>query len=337
VGYIGFAAHALAEAGLDLSVPIEFENGGATRRVELRLSTPPVPWFRIPVLLAYVITALLVLVRGAQAAQARRFFAAFMSLFLIEMPFDGPAYAQTVASQTLFHLVGGIAVALTLRWAILFPEEMAAAHRISPHWAWMAALLWYAGRLNYLTGFPLAPKMLPAVTLATDWLIAIVFLAVLGRNYAHATPIGRRRIRWLTYGVYMGSLCYGLTSTLGLLDPASPWLDELYLVSALALILLPLGTLVGLLRYNLFDVDRLISATLSYNLVGVAVVAFALGMVPRVAHAVSASIGIDPGAGELALSVLLAAIVVPAHRPCAPRSTGFCSPTPTDSRKGSRI
>jgi class 3 adenylate cyclase len=319
VGYIGFAAHALAEAGPDLSVPIAFESGGETRRVELRLSTPPVPWFRIPVLLTYAVTALLVLVRGAQAAQARRFFAAFMSLFLIEMPFDGPAYAQTVASQALFHLVGGTAVALMLRWAILFPEEMAAAHRISPRWAWMAALLWYAGRLNYLTGFPLAPEMLPAVTLVIDWLIAIAFLAALSWNYAHATPIGQRRIRWLTYGIYLGSLCYGLTSTLGLLDPSSPWLDELYLLSALALILLPLGTLVALLRYNLFDVDRLISATLSYNLVGVAVVALALGMVPRVAHAVSTSIGIDPNAGQLALSLLLAAIVVPAHRRLRPQ------------------
>jgi len=319
VGSIGFAAHVMAQAGPDLSVPVEFERAGERRRIDLRLSTPPVPWIRISVLLAYAATALLVLLRTSQVSQGRRFFAAFMGLFLIEMPFEGSRYGHSVAYQLLFSLSGGAAAALMLGWAIRFPEEVAEPHRLSPRWAWLAAPLWYAGRLNYLLGRPLPPETLPAVTLAIDWMLAIAFLAVLSWNCAHATPIGRRRVRWMIYGTYLGALSYGLTISLGLLDPRSPWLDELYLISAFVLIALPFATLIGLLRYNLFDVDRLLSATLSYNVVGVAVVALALGIVPRVAHALSASIGLDPGTGQMGLSLLLAAIAVPAHRRLRPQ------------------
>lgn len=320
VGFIGFAAHVLEQAGGHPSVPLEFEREGEERRVELRLSAAPVPWFRIPPLIAFAATAVLVLLRASQPGQARRFFAAFMSLALLETPFAGPRYAQTVAYHLLFNGIGGLAAALMLRWAILFPEEIAAsARRIPPSLAWLAAPLWYAGRLNLLTGVPLPPASLPAITLAIDWLLGLCFLGTLRWNYLHATPIGRRRMRWMLYGAYVGALAYGVTNSFALLEPASAWLAELYLLSALGLTLLPLATLIGIVRYNLFDIDRLISATLSYNVLGVALVALVLGVVPAIAHAGSASLGLDPFSGQIALSVALALVVVPAHRRLRPQ------------------
>jgi hypothetical protein len=58
---------------------------------------------------------------------------------------------------------------------------------------------------------------------------------------------------------------------------------------------------VSVVRFNLFDVDRLLSATASYNVLLVLLGAGALVVVPRVAEAATGYVGIDPGTGQIVL------------------------------------
>lgn len=318
VGYAGFYGVVLEQAGPDLVVPIELERSGERTVVELRLSRAPVPWVRIPGLLAIAATAVIVLLRAAQAAQARRFFAAFMLFLILETPFDGPSLAQTYLSQTVQNASSGLATALLLRWAILFPEEVSARGRIAPGWAWLAAPLEYT-RLMYLVGGPFPPRLLPPLMYGIDLLILVAFLGALTWNYHRAEPIGRRRIKWVVYGAYVGSLSLLLTAAAGTFFQARPWVEAAYWLGALAFPLMPIAMLIAAVRYNLFDIDRLISATVSYNVLLVIFAGVAMAVVPRVAQSASLAVGIDPSAGGLVLSLLLASLVVPAQRRLRPQ------------------
>ncbi|MBW2372358.1 MAG: GAF domain-containing protein, partial [Deltaproteobacteria bacterium] len=83
--------------------------------------------------------------------------------------------------------------------------------------------------------------------------------------------------------------------------------------------LLPLSLVISVVRFNLFDVDRLLSAAASYNVLAVVLGAGALILVPRIAEAASGLVGIDPGTGQVALSLMLAAVAIPAHQRLRPQ------------------
>lgn len=315
VGYIGFYAAALAQSGTHLSVPVEFERAGQRALIALPLSRAPLPWFRVPALLAIVFTCILVLLRAAPSSHARLFFAAFMSLVILETPFDGGPPIQTYASQLVFCLAGGITVSLMLRWALLFPEDVAASDRIAAAWAWPAGLLWYGLDANFVLGGPLPTPRLPAIALAADGLFGAAFLSALTWNYAHARPIGRRRIKWVLLGAYAGTLTLLSTVVVNLIDPQSARLDGMLMLSTLALPTMAMGFLIGIIRYNLFDIDRLISATTAYSIVLVALLAAGIIAAPTLAAAITTALDIEPVLVQIALAICLAVALVPAQRP----------------------
>jgi len=81
----------------------------------------------------------------------------------------------------------------------------------------------------------------------------------------------------------------------------------------------PAVLVVSVVRFNLFDVDRVLSATASYNILAVGLGGGALIVVPRIAEAVSGVAGVDPGTAQIVLSLALAAAVIPAHRRLRPQ------------------
>ena len=68
----------------------------------------------------------------------------------------------------------------------------------------------------------------------------------------------------------------------------------------------PLEFLSAVVRFNLFDIDHVFSATASYKILIVLLGAGALVAVPRLAEAASSLIGVDPLAGQVVLSLTLA-------------------------------
>jgi class 3 adenylate cyclase len=139
----------------------------------------------------------------------------------------------------------------------------------------------------------------------------IAILTVATRKYHSADRVARRQMKWVVFGTWCAVLPMAIAAATSAFDPRFGWL---FFASFWVVPVLPLSLVVSVLRFNLFDIDRLLSATASYNILAVLLGAGTLFVVPRVADGASNLVGIAPGTGQAVLSLALAALVIPAHR-----------------------
>jgi hypothetical protein len=92
-------------------------------------------------------------------------------------------------------------------------------------------------------------------------LIAMLF-GFLWRNFRRLGPRGRRQVKWGILGMYIGLAPMLLADATSALIPSLIWLHD---VAGLLLLAIPIGFLLGIVRFNLFDVDRLIALTAVYS------------------------------------------------------------------------
>jgi class 3 adenylate cyclase len=123
-------------------------------------------------------------------------------------------------------------------------------------------------------------------------------------------------MKWLVYGLFVGVLPVLFASAAGIVNPEL-WGWNILAIGATGII--PICIFIAITRYQLFNIDRLISATATYTILGVILVAALLALAPRIAQAASASIGLDAATGQTAVSILLASLVVPAQRFLRPK------------------
>lgn len=203
---------------------------------------------------------------------------------------------------------------LFLRALLLFP------HGVPPESRWIRYGLWGTAAYGVLYtsalyGVPSGlPHAFPALFAANALLYAVA-PAALTRSYRRADSIGRRQIRWVVFGAYCASAPVILGALLVLRDPGALFL---WLMSIAAMALFPLSILIAIARYNLFDIDRLISAATSYTIVLAVLVAAGLIVVPRAAEVVAEVFNVDPTVAQAVLAVLLAGLVVPGRRGLGP-------------------
>ena len=93
-------------------------------------------------------------------------------------------------------------------------------------------------------------------------------LACVGRqilSYRHSTGERRQQLKWLLSGgaISIGGLILAMTIN----NSSSPGLRVVGTVGFLGVAALPIGIGVGILRYRLYEIDRLISRTLSYLII----------------------------------------------------------------------
>jgi hypothetical protein len=142
--------------------------------------------------------------------------------------------------------------------------------------------------------------------------VIATLLAVLTRNYRRAGPVGRRQVKWVVTGVYLGTAPVLAAVVAAAIDPGLQWLWDWSLV---ALLLIPVFTFIAITRSNLLDIDRVISGAASYSLL---VVLLALGeevlFEPLAGRGASSLLGVDPFTGQVVFVGLLAAVLVPAER-----------------------
>ena len=152
-------------------------------------------------------------------------------------------------------------------------------------------------------------------------LIAFPFFlgaAVLGllRSYLRSQPLERRQIRWVVLGGIIVAVAQ-LVNVAALLGRCPVHLGRASrMITQLGV---PAGVLVSVLAYGWLDVDRLISATASYTLVGLAVLGGALALIPRLAHAGAPLLGLDVSTGQWALTLALIGAAIPVHQFLRPR------------------
>jgi signal transduction histidine kinase/CheY-like chemotaxis protein len=333
VGHIGFEAIVLDEAGGSHSVPLVIERAGKRLEVELQILSHAFPWFRAVPIAAIVLVCVLILLR-APSLDSRRMFAAFMAIAILETQFPGGSRWQGYAWFLLFNGLGGIACVLLLRWIICFPPELPSERRLSLWWV-LVGPLWYLTRLMFVVGGPVPTDRILQVALAFDSFFMITMLAIATRNFRVSGPVGRRRFKWLLLGSWVGILPLTLVILGGALAPEGTGSSFFFEVSVLLTSAFAVGLLIAIVRFNLLDVDRVLSAAASWSLVLVGLVVALIALLLPSARALASWTGLDPLWVQSGLGLAAAAVAIPASTRIRPWLDRFFFPERAAFRRGS--
>jgi class 3 adenylate cyclase len=311
VGMLGLQARVRQAAGSSLRVPVLFERDGELRETSLRLASFA-DFARPQLVNAFweLIVALFLLFRARPTPTVRAYFhAALATAFVRTHYLGGELQSQVwvgtwVAAATLYFPT-------VLRFLMRFPDDRVPQGRWHRIWPWFFGVLGLFAFLMFLGPLAIAERGFTLTVL----LGIVVALVVATRKYRSADRLARRQIKWVLFGVYGAALLPASAIALTTLDPRFGWLWW----AAFWVPIIPLSILASIVRFNLFDVDRLLSTTASYNVLLVLLVAGVLVVVPRVADAVSGVVGVDAGTSQVLLSLALAAVLLPAHRRLRPQ------------------
>jgi len=322
VGPFGFVArtYEAAAENPDLSVSLRYQRAAATpasasSETALRLIPVAFPWRMLPLSFTVVITAALVLARQPGTPVARAFFLLAIAYALHWTFFFGGPRAQTYAWVVVFLSASSFMLPFVLRAVLIFPAEVAPPSGRLPWWPWLFAVFGPISS-SWTFGVPLPP----AVGFRAVFVVNVVFiatvLAVLTYNFRRATPLGRRQLKWVVLGFYIGTVPVLLADVVTAVEPALWWLHE---AAAMAEVLIPVCVLVAIVRANYFDIDHLITGTAVYSFLSVLLMAAVLTVVPQLARVASAATDLDPRTGQLVLSIMVAASLVPGQRYLRPQ------------------
>jgi class 3 adenylate cyclase len=311
LGFVGINERVMAEAGQRSSVSVEFERDGV--RGEASIPLAPYSQVRSNLFNAAtgVLAALFLLLRARSTPMVRAYFYSTMATAFFQTQFPAPglqAYAWMAVSLTAAALIMPLGIFFVLH----FPDDRLPPGRWHRFWPWL---------FTAMAGFMFL-QLTGRVGIGARGFLAMVLLSLVTRlgvvtwKYTRADPVGRRRMKWVLLGIYGATLPFVVSTGLTMLDAR---LSPLWWASYFAAPLLPLSIIISVVRFNLFDIDRILSATASYNLLAVALGAGVLIAVPRIADAASPLLGLDPGAGQVVLSLALAALVIPLHRRLRPQ------------------
>ncbi len=120
--------------------------------------------------------------------------------------------------------------------------------------------------------------------------------------YRHATGERRQQLKWLISGGVVGVVGFALLLVLS--GSSVTVLRVVASAGYLGVIALPLSIGVGILKYRLYDIDRLISRTLSYAVVTGLLVGIYIGVVTLTTRALPLSSPIGVAASTLTVAAL---------------------------------
>jgi MFS family permease len=232
---------------------------------------------------------------------------------------------------------GGAALAWVAAWMFPFYLALLAALLLlfpsgrppSPRWRWV---LWAAGLGNALAVVSLLTSWWPRRGLALlqprgpqaggllgtlynvgHWVASVAVLAAVASlvvRLRRARGVERQQLKWVVYAVVMAGCFTLLLEAPTLIDLPELAADLMYAL-LIALIPVPLG--LAILRYRLYDIDRLINRTLVYGLLTALLAAIYAGAV-LVLGQVFGGVGGDPPSLVVAAATLtVAALFQPAR------------------------
>jgi hypothetical protein len=206
---------------------------------------------------------------------------------------------------------------------LLFPTGRLPTHR----WRWVARAT-VTGCLLLALAVPLAPDADPAetgpgalqgtagqyVAQVAEGGVYVMFglvlaaMASLVLRFRRAGPVERRQLTWFLYATVLNGVIL-VVDALGLLGPGLIYTA----VSAVGFVLLPVAVGVAVLRYRLYEIDRIVSRTVSYGLLSAGLIGLFLVVVALLRALV------EPVTGSSALAVAgstlaVAAVFNPARR-----------------------
>ncbi len=137
-----------------------------------------------------------------------------------------------------------------------------------------------------------------AVVLAVCWLAS---LAAQVLSYRRSSGERRQQLKWLLTGTAVGGACLAINFAGGSLPG---FLHVLSIAAFVGVLAIPLAIGVAILKYRLFDIDRIISRTLAYAIVTGLLVGVYAGIVLLATHVVSITTPVAVAASTLAAAAL---------------------------------
>jgi hypothetical protein len=233
---------------------------------------------------------------------------------------------------------GGAALAWVSAWMFPFYLALLAALLLlfptgrppSPRWRWV---LWTAGIGNALAVVGLLSSLWPRRGLALlqgegpqaggvlgtlynlgYWVALVAVLAAVASlvvRFRRARGVERQQLKWVVYAVVMVGWFTLLVEAANLIDRWELAADVMF---ALVIVLIPVPVGLAILRYRLYDIDRLINRTLVYGLLTALLAGIYAGAV-LVLGQVFGGVGGDPPSWVVAGATLaVAALFQPARR-----------------------
>jgi hypothetical protein len=260
------------------------------------------------------------MVVGGVAHAAAGMGGAIASSLLAVDTVQGDAFAAVVAWLTLFCVSAGACV---LVLAILFPTgrgHTRAWDRMA--WLYLAGLaaigtivLTQPGPLNTFptieNPFPIGPELqlggapLSRVVVSASVLLAPVFAWAIASRYRASDAVVRRQLKWFVLSMVVALFGLAVAFLAPLVTEEPPPIALAVFGFGGTLVAMAIG--IAILRYRLYDIDRLISRTLSYGLVTGVLAAVFTGSVVALS-ALPGSLT-DGDSLAVALSTLLVAVL----------------------------
>jgi hypothetical protein len=245
----------------------------------------------------------------------------------------------TVADYRLRHgglPLGWVALLAQPGWApaivllglvfLLFPD----GRPPSPRWRWVlwaylaVGIVWIAGAFTLTVGAIIghhlgvdpsgtpvvlgntaqnaawwnAVTLVGAVVLAVCWLASLAAQAL---SYRRSSGERRQQLKWLLTGSAIGGVCFAGSFTSG---SPSGFLHILSMIAIVGGLAIPLAIGVAILKYRLFDIDRIISRTLAYAIVTGLLVGVYAGVVLLATRVLPFSSSVAVAASTLAAAAL---------------------------------
>ena len=99
------------------------------------------------------------------------------------------------------------------------------------------------------------------------FVLALTFIVRQALSWRRATGERRQQLKWLASGAVVTIVCLGLGATLGTSGGPKTLLDVIGNFAWFGVAALPVSMGVAILKYRLYEIDRIISRTLAYAIV----------------------------------------------------------------------
>jgi len=304
---------AFSERRVGITPSLEIRREGVVRTITMPVAELPVPWWW-PMLFSFsfAVVGYLIILRAPKSPAAQAIFPAFMAWALSWLPYPAESMWKVAATLLTFGISMLFAGPMLLRAAMLLLD--------APRRRWVLNLPWVFAvmapmAVSAFVGFPvpaeIATRMHPLLQVA----VYVALLGILADNYRRANSVGRRQVRWVMLGFYFALAPAAVVTAFVAVFPDA---FILYTVSGLGLPLIPVSFLIAIVKYNLFDVNRLISAAASYSVLSVVVLGGMFFLIPQLAEMSAQSMQINPLVAQSLLSMGLAMTGIPLHRRLQP-------------------